>query len=232
MQYVHTAAMDELRHKGYIFLPKLDPDRSSLEVAKSLGSVVDLQKAYPGQGLKTVHPLRALKENESKPNTYSAMLGLGEFPPHTDFANWTSPPRFIMLRCIVGHESVVTTIFSCQLLLSCLGESTSRRALFRPRRRVLAKPMTILPMCFSMHGSQAIRWDPRFLRPINQEAASAVSKAAMSADLQKPTARVQLSSPGDTIVIDNWRCLHGRSQIGTEAINRHLERVLLDEVKS
>ena len=91
--------------------------------------------------------------------------------------------------------------------------------------------MTILPMCFSMQGSQAIRWDPRFLRPVNQEAAAAVSKAAMSADLQTPTARVQLTSQGDTIIIDNWRCLHGRSQIGAEAVNRHLERVLLDEVK-
>ena len=223
--------MDELSCKGYIFLPKLDPDCSSLEVAKCLGSVVDLQKAYPGQGLKTVHPLRALKENESKPNTYSALLGLREFPPHTDFANWSSPPRFILLRCIMGHESVFTTIFSGQMLLSCLGDNTSRRALFRPRRKVLAKPMTILPMCFSMQGSQAIRWDPRFLRPVNQEAAAAVSKAAMSADLQTPTARVQLTSQGDTIIIDNWRCLHGRSQIGAEAVNRHLERVLLDEVK-
>ena len=231
MQYAPLAAMDELSCKGYIFLPKLDPGCSSLEVAKCLGSVVDLQKAYPGQGLKTVHPLRALKENESKPNTYSALLGLREFPPHTDFANWSSPPRFILLRCIMGHESVFTTIFSGQMLLSCLGDNTSRRALFRPRRKVLAKPMTILPMCFSMQGSQAIRWDPRFLRPVNQEAAAAVSKAAMSADLQTPTARVQLSSQGDTIIIDNWRCLHGRSQIGAEAVNRHLERVLLDEVK-
>jgi alpha-ketoglutarate-dependent taurine dioxygenase len=231
MQYVPLTAMDELHRKGYIFLPKLDPDCSSLEVAKSLGPVVDLQKAYPGQGLQTVHPLRALKENESKPNTYSAILGLREFPPHTDFANWSSPPRFIMLRCLVGHESVFTTIFSGQMLLSCLGDNTSRRALFRPRRKVLAKPMTILPMCFSMQGSQAIRWDPRFLRPINQEAAAAVSKAAMLVNLQKPTARVQLSSRGDTIIIDNWRCLHGRSQIGAEAVNRRLERVLLDDVK-
>jgi len=224
--------MAELRRNGYVFFPELDPLRSSLEVAECIGSVVDLHAAYPGEGLKTVHPLRAMKEAESRPNTYSAMLGLKEFPPHTDFANWASPPRYLMLRCIVGFDHVFTSIIPSHALLSCLGETISRRALFRPRRQVLGKPVSILPMCFSIMDTEAIRWDPRFLRPLNNEATEALSKAPGSVVLQESIVRIQLSSPGDTLLIDNWRCLHGRSEIGLVALSRHLERVLLDEVRA
>jgi alpha-ketoglutarate-dependent taurine dioxygenase len=86
-------------------------------------------------------------------------------------------------------------------------------------------------MCFSRMDTEAVRWDPRFLRPLNHEAVEAFSKAAGSIELQESMVRIQLSSPGDTLLIDNWRCLHGRSEIGVEALSRHLERVLLDEVR-
>jgi L-asparagine oxygenase len=232
MKDMSTSVMAELRRNGYVFIPELDPLRSSLEVAECIGSVVDLHAAYPGKGLKKVHLLRAMKEDESRPNTYSAMLGLKEFPPHTDFANWASPPRYLMLRCIVGFDHVFTSIIPSHALLSCLGERISSRALFRPRRQVLGKPVTILPMCFSIMDTEAIRWDPRFLRPLNNEATEAFSKAPGSVDLQESIVRIQLSSPGDTLLIDNWRCLHGRSEIGVGALSRHLERVLLDEVRA
>jgi L-asparagine oxygenase len=232
MKHMSTTSLEELGRNGYVFFPELDPLRSSIQVAESFGSVVDLQALYPGKGLMNVHPLKAMKEDESRPNTYSAMLGLREFPPHTDFANWASPPRFLMLRCILGFEHIFTGIIPSHALLSCLGEAISRRALFRPRRHVLGKPMTILPMRFSIMGTEAIRWDPRFLKPLNPEAKEAFSKAARSINLHKSKACVQLSSPGDTLLIDNWKCLHGRSEIGVEAVSRHLERVLLDDVRA
>lgn len=232
MKHISAEGLDGLRTNGYAFLPELDPLRSSLEVAECIGSIVDLQALYPGEGLKAVHSLRAMKEDEAKPNTYSGMLGLREFPPHTDFANWAFPPRFLMLRCIVGFNHVFTRVIQSHALVSILGESISRRALFRPRRQVLGKPMTIIPMCFSSMGTEGVRWDPRFLRPLNQEAKEAFSKASESINLQETMVEVPLSAPGDTLLIDNWRCLHGRSEVGVRALGRHIERVLLDEVKA
>lgn len=73
----------------------------------------------------------------------------------------------------------------------------------------LGEADTILPMCFSRMDTEAVRWDPRFLRPLNHEAVEAFSKAAGSIELQESMVRIQLSSPGDTLLIDNWRCLHG-----------------------
>jgi len=39
-----------------------------------------------------------------------------------------------------------------------------------------------------------------------------------------------LHEPGDTILIDNWQMLHGRSQVSAESTIRHIERVYLSEV--
>jgi hypothetical protein len=232
MKYISAEDLDGLWANGYAFLPELDPLRSSLEVAESIGSIVDLQALYPGEGLKAVHSLRAMKEDEAKPSTYSGMLGLRKFPPHTDFANWAFPPRFLMLRCIVGFDHVFTSVIQSHALISTLGERISRRALFRPRRQVLGKPMTIIPMCFSSMGTEGVRWDSMFLRPVNQEAKEVFSKASESINLQEFIAEVPLSAPGDTLLIDNWRCLHGRSEVGVHALGRHIERVLLDEVRA
>ena len=35
---------------------------------------------------------------------------------------------------------------------------------------------------------------------------------------------------GDTVIIDNWRCLHGRSKVPESEMDRKLERVYLSEI--
>jgi hypothetical protein len=42
--------------------------------------------------------------------------------------------------------------------------------------------------------------------------------------------KILLNEPGDTVLIDNWRMLHGRSQILAQGKVRHIERVYLSEV--
>ncbi len=42
------------------------------------------------------------------------------------------------------------------------------------------------------------------------------------------TKKVQLVHAGDTLVIDNWRALHGRSRVPESALLRKLERVYID----
>jgi len=42
--------------------------------------------------------------------------------------------------------------------------------------------------------------------------------------------RVTLTSPGDTLVIDNWRMLHGRSAVPRDGLQRHVERAYLGKL--
>jgi alpha-ketoglutarate-dependent taurine dioxygenase len=41
---------------------------------------------------------------------------------------------------------------------------------------------------------------------------------------------VLLLQPGDTLLIDNWRMLHGRSEVSTQSTSRIIDRVYLAEV--
>ena len=42
--------------------------------------------------------------------------------------------------------------------------------------------------------------------------------------------QVALETPGDTILIDNWRMLHGRAPVQPEACERLIERVFLSDL--
>ena len=39
-----------------------------------------------------------------------------------------------------------------------------------------------------------------------------------------------LTNPGDTLIVDNWRFLHGRSCVPAVDVNRRIERVYLSEL--
>jgi alpha-ketoglutarate-dependent taurine dioxygenase len=41
---------------------------------------------------------------------------------------------------------------------------------------------------------------------------------------------VYLSQPGDTLIIDNWRMLHGRSAVQQSEKDRLLERAYLSDI--
>ena len=42
---------------------------------------------------------------------------------------------------------------------------------------------------------------------------------------------ITLANPGDTLIIDNWRVLHGRSSVGEGDTDRMIERVYLSELQ-
>ncbi|MCC6263340.1 MAG: TauD/TfdA family dioxygenase [Bryobacterales bacterium] len=46
----------------------------------------------------------------------------------------------------------------------------------------------------------------------------------------KVSTQIPLFRPGDTILIDNWQVLHGRSAIPVSCTGRRVERVYLSEV--
>ena len=212
--------IDQVLDVGYALLPAYEPFEAGELIAGRLGRLLRL-----GAG-PAVHNLTPVATEKSTPNTYSGIYGLERFPFHTDFAHWRYPPRYLMLRCVVGFEEVPTLLIDSSQLVPQIGKSSLSRALVRPRRPVRGKlPLLRLYQTIGCHS--LLRWDEMFFCP-----ASAIGKAGMQA-LRAAIARenpisVALARRGDTLILDNWRLLHSRSAIPRGCEDRLLERAYLE----
>ena len=208
---------DAVNDSGFAIIRNHLPKDSSLAAFSQIGTVLRLPR------VADVQVLAPRSEVESYPNTYSGNYGWSEFPLHTDLAHWYVPPRFFALRCVTGVGEVATHLLDGNALLAVIGETALRRALVQPRRPV-ERNRPLLRLLESHAGiATRFRWDRLFVSPAT--AASATTCDAVSEYLAaaKP-AEVVLLSPGDTLIVDNWRMLHGRSAVPTTARARRIER--------
>jgi L-asparagine oxygenase len=91
----------DLKRDGFSFYPRLLVELATAQVANILGSTANLSQLLPESGIP-VQTLVPRETNEAGLNQYSGNFGLAEFPLHSDLAHWALPPRYFMLRCIVG----------------------------------------------------------------------------------------------------------------------------------
>ena len=218
---------DCLYRSGYVLLRRWRPAETTAMLGQSVGTVVDIPTLLRSE-IPVVQTLKPRTKAISSPNRYSGEYGLSEFPLHTDLAHWARPPRYFMLRCRNGSQSVDTRLLAASVLLSVLDITTLRRALVRPRRASGDAPLTLLPLMFRQEGVLGFRWDPLFLVPMNEPANRvAETMRSQSWDQSKCLALVE---PGDTLLVDNWRILHGRSEVSPADADRRIERVYLSEI--
>lgn len=213
---------------GYAVIPRLDPASSTESVALRLGAVMDVSSLLPN--VPRVQTLRPRKPTARLMNQYSGTYGTEAFPLHSDLAHWYLPPRYLMLRCKVGMKDVETTLVSYSAVASVVGEHTLKQAIVVPRRKSMTQTICPLPVIFEYDGAWGLRWDFLFLSPLN-EAARRTSEGI--AGLRWPssdTIPVTLLEPGDTIVFDNWRMLHGRSAVPESSMGRVIERIYLNRL--
>ena len=90
--------------------------------------------------------------------------------------------------------------------------------------------LCLLPLRFCVDGTYGFRWDPLFLVPMNASASRVAEIMSTNTWDQSQLLSLTLSRRGDTLVIDNWRCLHGRSRVSVIDRERRLERVYLSEI--
>ena len=207
---------------GYAFLRRFEPRLTSREAFQALGLVDEVE------GLRPVQTLTPQHIYDAPPNTYSGNFGVAEFPLHSDLAHWAIPPRYLALRCVCGSQVVSTRLLDGRELISALTPELLQMTLVQPRRplrngkqllRILERSGTL--------NLWRIRWDSVYLKPANEFASNVVSKcfAVLSA------ARAQeifLREPGDTLLIDNWRYLHGRSAVTAPEIQlRTIDRAYM-----
>lgn len=221
----------ELQDNGYVFIPHWHSIRSTRELADITGTIVDFESLLPGSGIPSVQTLQPRKEHELPKNRYSCVFGLNEFPLHTDLAHWAIPPRYLMLRCINGSNDVTTRLLPASAVIGAIGHAILTRALFKPRRSSRHGNVGLLPLLFSSNYTNGLRWDSLFLTPMNAAARDVLDFMTGNVGNFNELREITLILPGDTLIIDNWRMLHGRSKAVAEP-KRVIERAYLSDIKS
>ena len=221
-----------IRRDGYVLLRQFRPGQPTIDIGWSIGTVVEMETLKPQSGIPTVQALMPRHESESSSNRYSGNFGLADFPLHTDLAHWARPPRYFILRCKVGSKAVVTRMLPASALESVLDMDVIQRAVVRPSRTRGSGNLCPLPIVFSAGADFGFRWDALFLVPINT-AARRLYKC-MSANTWDQTGQLSfnLTHHGDTLIVDNWLMLHGRSSVPVTDVARRLERVYLWGLKA
>lgn len=199
-------------------------ESSSWEVAKQFGIIDTIE------GLNPVQTLIPRIKSEAPPNTYSGNFGRSEFPLHTDLAHWAFPPHYFLLRCVRGVANIRTRLLDGKSIIAKVGAERLRSALVQPRRPMRNGKQLLRLLGWSDACScDILRWDSIYLHPASPASARTFGEVA---ELLRaaPCAEINLLEPGDALLIDNWRFLHGRSPAGEGAEKRHLERVYLKEL--
>ncbi len=217
-----------LHESGYVLLREWRRQETTIAIGQSIGNVVDTRALLPQKTIGSVQTLEPRTKAASSPYRYSGVFGLNEFPLHTDLAHWLRPPRYLVLRYQHGSRVVDTRLLASSTLVSLLGYRTLRRAVARPRRRGQNDALCLLPLVFYANRTYAFRWDSLFLVPMN-EAAHKVAQL-MRTQARHIAESLTLAESGDTLIVDNWRVLHGRSKVPLHSIDRRLERVYLSEI--
>ena len=201
------------------------------EAASIIGKVLDVESRWPNAGVSTIQRLTAREPIDEKGRRYSDIYGRKRFPFHTDLAHWALPPRYLILRCVSGAKGVSTGVLSSAHFLNIVGRDQARRALFRSRNSVASfSNGSILTLLQDRAGDDVFRWDPQFLTPMNGFASEIRDKMLQGeASCSQAAEYFSLHEPNDTLIIDNWRCLHCRTRV-PDGVERVVERVYLTEL--
>lgn len=207
----------ELSKHGHVDLGQVDVGVSTLELARGLADVIGARVCASVDTLTTT-------AFGTKPlNTYGGNYALSRLPLHTDLAHWAVPPRYLILRCVVGSPDVATYVLHQRELARSMPGGLIDRALLRPRRRLDGRMFLL-----RMRHDSIFRWDSLFLEPDNAEACLVRELLAQEPARFVPD-EVVMDQPGKAILIDNWSALHGRSAVPLSAVARRLERVYLED---
>jgi L-asparagine oxygenase len=212
----------DLAESGYVFKERWQPEVSPEAIAAAVGPTQTLN------GTDAVHQL--LAKAEAGPNKYSGIYGLGAFPFHTDLAHVRTPPRYLMLRCVSGYGTVSTDLVDGFALVERIGRSVMSKALVKPRRPVNGStPLYSLYRPATSVRHAMLRWDEVFIVPASTAGQRGFSEVAKEIG-SFPRIPISLQFPGDTLWIDNWRMLHGRSAIGVDQSDRVIQRAYFGEL--
>lgn len=188
------------------------------ELAFSLGTPIPSRT--DGNLVDTLQPL---EQNEAKTRSMSAVYGKGVLPFHTDLAHVKVPPRLVLLRAKIIEDNYPTHICRLQRLWN------NDEAILKLKRAVWfvngGRGKFYTSIISQFHDFQFIRFDPCCMKPA---LSSFIESYEFLMNLVVDSGYDEIIwNEGLTIIIDNWKSLHSRSDTSKLTRLRILERILV-----
>ncbi len=209
-----TQASAVLRSQGWVTLGPESRDIPMLTLASSFGHPI------PSPTGELIRKLVPKERSEAIPGTLSGKYGKAALPMHTDTAFWPQPARYLVMR-VTGDTRRPTILASINPeLTSDFGPDVATSVwLIRGGGAIYGS------MQFSAAGEKGIRCDLETMSPANRSAATIHSRLREWL-VELPRSEINWKTVG-TLVIDNWKMLHGRGPEPEREGNRVLERIYL-----
>ncbi len=146
----------------------------------------------------------------------------GAFPLHADTAHWITPCRYAVLACLdPGSGDRSTALLDVHSLTLTAEE---RLLLHSTPLRVANSRQSFFSTILSK-TRQYVRFDRGCMSPVTSDGHRALAVFA-ERRWDKSIEQVQWQA-GQVLIIDNWRCLHGRGAASRPDGERSLLRVLV-----
>ena len=213
----------ELKLNGYSDLGVIE-DLDLLSLAKQLGTPVPVLPGEPELGIVGGRS----ESGELSPNEYAVAYGNGNIPLHTDAAYYRVPPRLGILRLKPTSVSNRPTLLADPMHGNPSHQELSalRRSLWRIYGGGRLTPFA--GRLIEKQGSDYyFRFDMNCMRPYFKKRRE--GRSVFDNILNRCTRYEVDWKPGQTVLWDNWKLLHGNGSV-TEGKHgkRVLERVLVN----
>ena len=170
-----------------------------LNVASALGTIATRRGRSP------IEMLSPRCQTNARTSSLSRRFGTGAFPLHCDTAHWTIPCRYIVLACEVAGRVETPTLLldTCNLPFSDEEVLVARSATFIVKNGRNSFYASIID-----RDRRFLRIDPGCMEPVTEAGISAMSLYQLERNRHRVISFAW--KPGDVLIIDNWRVLHGR----------------------
>jgi hypothetical protein len=146
------------------------------------------------------------KFNKENPGAWSNLYSDQEFPLHTDFAYQKLPPKYIVLHCVKNESSNRPTYILDRNSIPPEVMIKLSRVLWKIRHpeqngtiRIFSKPPNL--------NQEILRYDPTCMTPYFRKDRWAIE---LLNSIYERYSEMVFWNKDKILVLDNWRCLHGR----------------------
>lgn len=213
-----TATVDKCRTSEFVLLA----------AARRLAQPVGYEPEHGGDLVQNLVPVRATASRQVSTSSRVDLMF------HTEAAFHPHRPRYLLLLCLRGDETAVTTLASIRELMPLLSESTVE-VLFQPRFRTAVDESylggrsnvlgPLVPVLSGRRSEPSMVFDADLMVGVDDEADEALR--ALGNAIERCHTGVALRA-GDLLVVDNDVAVHGRTAYSPrfDGTDRWLQRTM------
>ncbi|MFC6268913.1 TauD/TfdA family dioxygenase [Frigoriflavimonas asaccharolytica] len=208
----------QLSTNGWTEFKSGSTDIELISIASEIGNIL---KHPNGQD---VFILKPKLKNEASYGTFSSKHGLSNFPLHTDTAFYKNPARYILMHSLQSNNCETTILRKIDFwdLLTDLDKKKAERAIYLVKTN---REKFYTSLIFNQKNESGIKYDSTCMFPFNKYAKEFDEIFQETIKKIEPI-KIEWTE-GKTLIIDNWKNLHGRKSAEAET-NRILKRIYIN----